>query len=113
MPRFIDADKCKDYFYEHLDDKNMEIAMNAINEMPEEDIITMVRDQYKRRRYNVKVFTYLFDNKPTFEMDDVDTVAFMENANKWRIVKGDGEYYIENSQVVCISMEVENGIYGL
>lgn len=32
--RLIDADKCEDYFWEHLDDNGMAGAMNAINDMP-------------------------------------------------------------------------------
>lgn len=38
MARYIDADKCNSYFFEHLDDQHMEIAMIAINEMPTEDV---------------------------------------------------------------------------
>ena len=32
--RLIDADCCNDYFYEHMSDDMMIVAMNAINEMP-------------------------------------------------------------------------------
>lgn len=32
--RLVDADKCEDYFWEHLDDNGMAGAMNAINDMP-------------------------------------------------------------------------------
>lgn len=32
--RLIDADTVEKYFYEHLDDLHMAVAMNAINEMP-------------------------------------------------------------------------------
>lgn len=32
--RLVDADKCEDYFWEHLDDNGMAGDMNAINDMP-------------------------------------------------------------------------------
>lgn len=32
--RLIDADCCNGYFYEHMSDDMMIVAMNAINEMP-------------------------------------------------------------------------------
>lgn len=32
--RLVDAGKCAEYFWEHLDDNGMAGAMNAINDMP-------------------------------------------------------------------------------
>lgn len=37
MARLIDADKCHSYFYDHLDEKGMVGAMNAVEEMPTVD----------------------------------------------------------------------------
>ena len=35
MSKYINADDCYKYFYEHLNDEAMPGAMNAIEEMPE------------------------------------------------------------------------------
>ena len=36
--KYIKASECEKYFYEHLDDLHMTAAMNAIDEMPNEDV---------------------------------------------------------------------------
>ena len=36
--KYIKASECEKYFYEHLDDLHMKAAMNAIDEMPNEDV---------------------------------------------------------------------------
>lgn len=36
--KYIKASECEKYFYEHLDDLHMTAAMNAIEEMPNEDV---------------------------------------------------------------------------
>ena len=41
--KYIKASDCEKYFYEHLDDLHMEGAMNAIDEMPNEDVVPVVR----------------------------------------------------------------------
>lgn len=43
MKKYIDADLCEQYFYEHMDDKAMEIAMLAIDDMPAADVAEVVR----------------------------------------------------------------------
>lgn len=37
--KYIKASDCEKYFYEHLDDLHIEGAMNAIDEMPNADVI--------------------------------------------------------------------------
>ena len=42
MPeKYIKAADCEKYFYEHLDDLHMAGAMNAIDEMPAADVISV------------------------------------------------------------------------
>lgn len=38
MSKYIDAEKCEEYFYKHMDDKAMEIALLVIDEMPAADV---------------------------------------------------------------------------
>ena len=47
--KYIKASDCEKYFYEHLDDLHMAGAMNAIDEMPNEDVVPVVR--YKNCKY--------------------------------------------------------------
>lgn len=42
MARLIDADKCHSYFYDHLDEKGVVGAMNAVEEMPTIDAVEVV-----------------------------------------------------------------------
>ena len=37
--KYIKASDCEKYFYEHLDDLHMAGAMNAIDEMPNADVV--------------------------------------------------------------------------
>ena len=39
--KYIKASDCEKYFYEHLDDLHMAGAMNAIDEMPAADVISV------------------------------------------------------------------------
>ena len=39
--KYIKASDCEKYFYEHLDDLHMAGAMNAIDEMPNADVIAV------------------------------------------------------------------------
>ena len=42
MPeKYIKAADCEKYFYEHLDDVHIAAAMNAIDEMPAADVISV------------------------------------------------------------------------
>ena len=41
--KYIKASECEKYFYEHLDDLHMAGAMNAIDEMPNADVVPVVR----------------------------------------------------------------------
>ena len=41
--KYIKASECEKYFYEHLDDVHIVGAMNAIDEMPNADVIPVVR----------------------------------------------------------------------
>ena len=37
--KYIKVSECEKYFYEHLDDIHIAGAMNAIDEMPNEDVV--------------------------------------------------------------------------
>ena len=41
--KYIKASDCEKYFYEHLDDVHIVGAMNAIDEMPNADVVLVVR----------------------------------------------------------------------
>ena len=41
--KYVKVSECEKYFYEHLDDNSMIGAMNAIDEMPEADVVEVVR----------------------------------------------------------------------
>lgn len=41
--KYIKASECEKYFYEHLDDLHMIVAMNAINEILKVDVVEVVR----------------------------------------------------------------------
>lgn len=41
--KYIKASDCEKYFYEHLDDLHMAGVMNAIDEMPNADVVPVVR----------------------------------------------------------------------
>ena len=41
--RLIDADAWEAFFYEHMDDKHMAAAKNALDEMPTVDAVPVVR----------------------------------------------------------------------
>ena len=44
MPeKYIKSSDCEKYFYEHLDDVHIAAAMNAVDEMPNEDVVPVVR----------------------------------------------------------------------
>lgn len=54
MSRFIDADACEEYFYEHLDDNGMAGAMNAIREMPTANVRKNVHGEWLVDKYNAE-----------------------------------------------------------
>ena len=43
LVRLIDADAWEAFFYEHMDDKHMAAAKNALDEMPTIDTVPVVR----------------------------------------------------------------------
>lgn len=54
--KYIKASECEKYFYEHLDDLHMIAAMNAIEEMPNEDVVSVIRCKdckYYREMYKL------------------------------------------------------------
>ena len=70
--KYIKASDCEKYFYEHLDDLHMAGAMNAIDEMPNEDVVPVVRCKnckYVDNGYIGHLNCRLFNSMPVSGMD--------------------------------------------
>ena len=70
--KYIKASDCEKYFYEHLDDLHMAGAMNAIDEMPNEDVVPVVRCKnckYVDNGYIGHLFCRFFNSMPVSGMD--------------------------------------------
>ena len=50
--KYIKASDCEKYFYEHLDDLHMADAMNAIDEMPNEDVVPVKHGHFRRLTFS-------------------------------------------------------------
>ena len=70
--KYIKASDCEKYFYEHLDDLHMAGAMNAIDEMPNEDVVPVVRCKnckYVDNGYIGHLNCRFFNSMPVSGMD--------------------------------------------
>ena len=70
--KYIKASECEKYFYEHLDDLHMAGAMNAIDEMPNEDVVPVVRCKnckYVDNGYIGHLNCRFFNSMPVSGMD--------------------------------------------
>ena len=70
--KYIKASDCEKYFYEHLDDLHMAGAMNAIDEMPNEDVVPVVRCKnckYVDNGYIGHLYCRFFNSMPVSGMD--------------------------------------------
>ena len=70
--KYIKASDCEKYFYEHLDDLHMAGAMNAIDEMPNEDVVPVVRCKnckYVANGYIGHLNCRFFNSMPVSGMD--------------------------------------------
>ena len=70
--KYIKASDCEKYFYEHLDDLHMAGAMNAIDEMPNEDVVPVVRCKnckYVNNGYIGHLNCRFFNSMPVSGMD--------------------------------------------
>ena len=70
--KYIKASDCEKYFYEHLDDLHMAGAMNAIDEMPNEDVVPVVRCKnckYVDNGYIGHLYCRFFNYMPVSGMD--------------------------------------------
>ena len=70
--KYIKASDCEKYFYEHLDDLHMAGAMNAIDEMSNEDVVPVVRCKnckYVDNGYIGHLNCRFFNSMPVSGMD--------------------------------------------
>ena len=70
--KYIKVSECEKYFYEHLDDLHMAGAMNAIDEMPNEDVVPVVRCKnckYVDNGYIGHLNCRFFNSMPVSGMD--------------------------------------------
>ena len=70
--KYIKASDCEKYFYEHLDNLHMAGAMNAIDEMPNEDVVPVVRCKnckYVDNGYIGHLNCRFFNSMPVSGMD--------------------------------------------
>ena len=70
--KYVKVSECEKYFYEHLDDNSMIGAMNAINEMPEADVVEVVRCKdciHVDNGYIGHLYCRFFNSMPVSGMD--------------------------------------------
>ena len=83
--KYIKASDCEKYFYEHLDDVHIVGAMNAIDEMPNADVVPVVscRDckYYDKKYHQCKLHSEEPDQYSTgfiFNMQEDDFCSYGE-----------------------------------
>ena len=81
--KYIKASDCEKYFYEHLDDVHIVGAMNAIDEMPNADVVPVVRCRdckyYDKKYHQCKLHSEEPDQYSTgfiFNMQEDDFCSY-------------------------------------